>query len=185
MRSEVAMESPEPPEPPMPFIATILAVIIKCKKIHENVQYNENICNSLMERVETAELAIKTLKRRKQENDSNFGDREYCKVFLRFLIVMKKIKSFIKDVSQIQGFKKYVNAYVIKDRFHILIKEFEAIMSDMNFTMAIADEEQRRFDRKCLNEDIDQMNEVFILICFSLALLKLFYTSHPSHDLTP
>src|SRR5438876_1103117 len=94
-------------KPFVPLIAAVTIVISECVKIYEDAQYNKKICNSLMDRVETADLAIRTLKRRKQENENKFRDKEYYKSFLRFVDVMKKIKSFIKDVSQIQGFKKY------------------------------------------------------------------------------
>ncbi|CAB4398666.1 unnamed protein product [Rhizophagus irregularis] len=146
-------------KPFVPLIATVTIVITECIKIYEDAQYNKKICNSLMDRVETADWAIRTLKRRKQENESKFRDSEYYKAFLRFVDVMKKIRSFIKDVSQIQGFKKYVKATAIKDKFHHLIKEFEAVMGDLSFTMAIANDEQRRLDQESLNEDIAQMNK--------------------------
>lgn len=172
-------------KPFVPLIATVTIVISECIKIYEDAQYNKKICNSLMDRVETADLAIRTLKRRKQENESKFRDSEYYKAFLRFVDVMKKIRSFIKDVSQIQGFKKYVKATAIKDKFHNLIKEFEAVMSDLSFTMSIANDEQRRLDQESLNEDIAQMNKVFkkkriffyyfVIFIFELFLIHNYY----------
>ncbi|CAG8561899.1 3330_t:CDS:2 [Funneliformis mosseae] len=75
---------------------------------------------------------------------------------------MKKIKSFILDVSQIQGFKKYAKASSIKDRFHNLVKEFEAVMTDLHFSLAVANEEQRRLDQESLNDDIEQMKHAFL-----------------------
>ncbi|GBB92361.1 hypothetical protein RclHR1_00020064 [Rhizophagus clarus] len=146
-------------KPFVPLIAAVTITISECIKIYEDAQYNKKICNSLMDRVETADLAIRTLKRRKQENENKFRDSEYYKAFLRFVDIMKKIKSFIKDVSQIQGFKKYVKATAIKDKFNNLVKEFEAVMSDLSFTMAIANDEQRRLDQESLNDDIAQMNK--------------------------
>jgi hypothetical protein len=160
-------------KPFVPLMATITRIISECIKIYEDAQYNKKICNSLMDRVETADWAIRTLKRRKQENESKFRDSEYYKAFLRFVDVMRKIRSFIKDISQIQGFKKYVTATAIQYKFHHLIKEFEAVMSDLSFTMAIANDEQRKLDQESLNEDIAQMNKVF-KIKFFIILLLLF-----------
>ena len=107
-----------------------------------------------MDRVETTELVVRTLKRRKPEN-------EYYKTFVRLVDVMKKIKSFILDVSQIQGFKKYSNASTIKDRFNSLVREFEDVMTDLHFTMTVSNEEQRRLNQENLNEDIKQLKHVF------------------------
>src|ERR1051325_277615 len=63
-------------KPFVPLIAAVTVVISECIKIYEDAQYNKKICNSLMDRVETADLAIRTLKRRKQENESKFRDKE-------------------------------------------------------------------------------------------------------------
>jgi hypothetical protein len=88
---------------------------------------------------------------------------------------MKKIKTFIRDVSQIQGFKKYVKATAIKDKFNTLIKEFESVMGDLSFTMAIANDEQRRIDQESLDDDIKQMNKVYITVVCCCFLSYVFF----------
>jgi len=126
-----------------------------------------------MDRIETADLDIRTLKRCKKENESKFRNQEFYKSFLRLVDVMKKIKSFIKDVSQIRGFKNYVKASVIKDKFNSLIKEFEAVMNYLGFTMAIVNDEQRRLDQESLNEDIAQMDKVFKIYLLFIVVIDL------------
>ena len=160
-------------KPFVPLIAAVTIVVSECIKIYEDAQYNKKICNSLMDRVETADLAIRTLKRRKQENESKFRNQEFYKSFLRLVDVMKKIKPFIKDVSQIRGFKNYVKASVIKDKFNSLIKEFEAVMNYLGFTMAIVNDEQRRLDQESLNEDIAQMDKVFKIYLLFIVVIDL------------
>jgi hypothetical protein len=53
-------------QPYLPLISTVTTIITEIFNIYENVQYNKNICNSLMDRVAAAEAAIKTLERRKK-----------------------------------------------------------------------------------------------------------------------
>ncbi len=152
--------------PFIPLIATVTEEISETFQIYKDVEYNKKICNSLMDRVEMADLAIRILKRRKQENETNFRNQEYYRVFLRFVDVMKEIRSFILDVSQIQGYLKYDKGSV-KDKFNSITMKFEEVMVDLNFTMTVANEEQRRLDQESLNEDIEQMQHVFKKFIFT------------------
>ncbi|KAF0384571.1 kinase-like protein [Gigaspora margarita] len=123
-------------KPYIPLIAAVTCVISEIFKIYENVQHNLNICNSLMDRVNVAESAIKSLERRKVENEKRFRDKEYY-----------------------QRLKKYIQSSSVKERFENLIKELDDIMSELHFTIAIAHEEQRRLDQEGLNKDIADMKE--------------------------
>lgn len=144
-------------KPFVPLISAVTLVISEIIVIYENAQYNKRICNSLMDRVGAAEQAIKSLQRRKAENEKHFRNAEYYKNFVRFVDVLKRIKGFIKDVSELQGYKKFFHANSIKDKFDSLVKEFETVMGDLHFTMAVADEEQRRVDHEALEQDIADM----------------------------
>ncbi|CAI2170749.1 13593_t:CDS:2 [Funneliformis geosporum] len=144
-------------KPFIPLIAAVTSIIGEVVKIYENVEYNKKICNALMDRVQIADGAIKILNRRKQENEKNFRNEEYYKAFVKFTDVMTRIKDFIKDVSQLQGYKKYLHASSIKDKFSNLVNDFEIVMKDLNFTMTIANEEQRKIDQQALTEDIAEM----------------------------
>ncbi|RIA81175.1 kinase-like domain-containing protein [Glomus cerebriforme] len=146
-------------KPFVPLIAVVTTVISEIISIYEDAQYNKKICNALMDRVQVAESAIKTLNRRKQENEKNFRDKKYYLTFVRFTDVMKKIKDFIKDISQLQGYKKFLHASNIKDKFENLTKEFETVMRDLHFTMAVENDEQREIDQKALKEDIAEMTK--------------------------
>lgn len=147
-------------KPFVPLIAVVTTVISEIITIYEDAQYNKKICNALMDRVQTAESAIKTLNRRKQENEKNFLSKEYYKAFVKFTDVMKKIKDFIRDISQLQGYKKFIHASSIKDKFNHLVDEFDTVMSDLHFTLTVANEVQREIDQKALADDIAEMTKV-------------------------
>ncbi|CAG8605991.1 17881_t:CDS:2 [Rhizophagus irregularis] len=146
-------------KPFVPLIAVVTTVISEIITIYEDAQYNKKICNALMDRVQTAESAIKTLNRRKQENEKNFLSKEYYKAFVKFTDVMKKIKDFIRDISQLQGYKKFIHASSIKDKFNHLVDEFDTVMSDLHFTLTVANEVQREIDQKALADDIAEMTK--------------------------
>jgi hypothetical protein len=145
-----------------PLLKTVTIMISEIYTIYDNARYNLNICESLMDRVDIAESVIKTLKRRKKNNEENFRKLEYYKSFLRFVDVLKSIKAFIGEVSTIQGYKRFFSANMIRKKFDSLISEFEVAIRELNFTMTVANEEQRLIDQKALERDIAEMTRVFI-----------------------
>lgn len=149
-----------------PLLKTVTTMILEIYTIYDNARYNLNICESLMDRVDIAESVIKTLKRRKKNNEENFRKLEYYKSFLRFVDVLKSIKVFIIEVSTIQGYKRFFSANMIRKKFDSLIDEFEVAINELNFTMTVANEEQRIIDQKALERDIEEMTRVIIEIFF-------------------
>ncbi|RHZ77108.1 hypothetical protein Glove_185g43 [Diversispora epigaea] len=145
-----------------PFVPLIESVNIMFSEIFitENVQYNKKICNSLMDRVDAAETAIKALKRRLTETEEeNFHNQEYYKSFIRLVYIIKRIKTFIADVSNLNGYQKFLHSGSIKDRLNSLAKDFDVIMTELNFTMAVANFEQKRMDQCALESDISDTNK--------------------------
>ncbi|PKY26681.1 kinase-like protein [Rhizophagus irregularis] len=140
-----------------PLLKTVTIMISEIYTIYDNARYNLNICESLMDRVDIAESVIKTLKRQKKNNEENFRKLEYYKSFLRFVDVLKSIKAFIGEVSTIQGYKRFFSANMIRKKFDSLISEFEVAIRELNFTMTVANEEQRIIDQKALERDIAEM----------------------------
>ncbi|RHZ46439.1 hypothetical protein Glove_621g60 [Diversispora epigaea] len=146
-------------KPFVPLIESVTIVISEIFAIYETVQYNKKICNSLMDRVNAAEAAIKTLKRRQAENEKNFRNQEYFKSFIRFIDIMKRIKNFIADVSNLNKYQKFLHSGSVKDRFDSLVNDFDVVMTELHFTMAIANEEQRMIDQLALKSDIADMTK--------------------------
>ena len=129
--------------------------------IFEKAQCNKNICKALRDRMIVAEAAIKILQPRIKDGDEKL-DKTYQQTFLKFKNSLEKIKIYIEEVSQIQGIKRYINANEIKVKFLLLTEEYETCMRDLNLTLVIASEEQRRVDHKYLETDIKIMKEVCI-----------------------
>ncbi|CAG8760047.1 11344_t:CDS:2, partial [Acaulospora morrowiae] len=144
-------------QPFLPLITCVTGIINEIVYVYDNAKYNLKICNSLMDRVNAAEAAIKTLKRRKTENEKNFQNEGYYKTFLRFIDILKRIRNFIKDVSTLQSYKRVFNANTIRKKFEELINEFEVTMRDLHFAMAVTNEDQRKLDQQGLESDIAEM----------------------------
>ncbi|RHZ75819.1 hypothetical protein Glove_209g128 [Diversispora epigaea] len=156
---KISMTIGEVVKPFVPLIESVTIVISEIIAVYETVQYNKKICNSLMDRVTAADASINTLKRRQTENEKNFRNQEYYKSFIRFVDIMKQIKKFIVDVSNLHKYQKFLHSGSVKERFDSLANDFKAVMSELHFTMAIADEEQRKLDQSALESDIADMTK--------------------------
>ncbi|KAF0558605.1 kinase-like protein [Gigaspora margarita] len=146
-------------KPFLPMIATISVLIKEIIEIYEKAQFNKKICNSLLDRAKSAEAAMNTLQRRKQENEEKFRSQAYYNSFMKFKNVLEKIKNFAGEVTQIRGISKYLDASNIKDKFLELTRDYDQCMQDLHFTFVIAQDEQRRYDQESLESDLEEMSE--------------------------
>ncbi|CAG8554977.1 6369_t:CDS:2, partial [Racocetra persica] len=144
-------------KPMIPMLESALALIDEITQIFEKAQCNKNICRILKDRIIAAEAVIKLLQQRIEKGEKL--DKVYQQTFLRFKNSLENIKNYTEEVSQIQGIKRYLNVHEIKDKFIQLTSEYDTCIKDLNFTMNVSYEEQRRIDQKCLETDINLMKE--------------------------
>ncbi|GBB95587.1 hypothetical protein RclHR1_02570021 [Rhizophagus clarus] len=143
--------------PYVPLITKATDLIISIVKVYETAEYNKNICEALVNRVKLTENAINTLQRRKQKNEEMFNDDVYYRAFNRFIYVLEGIENFVLEISNIYGFKKYTQADFIKTKFQKLTNDYDVAMKDLHFTMAVANEEQRKIEEEALKDDLGEM----------------------------
>ncbi|RIA93087.1 kinase-like domain-containing protein [Glomus cerebriforme] len=143
--------------PYIPLIKIVTDLANEIILIYETAEYNKTICDTLVERVISSNNAVNTLQSRKQKNEDKFRNKDYYKAFNRYIYVLKDIKEFITDISNIKGFKKYAKAHYIREKYEILTKNYDDAMKDLQFTMAVASEEQRGIDEAALKEDLGEM----------------------------
>ncbi|CAG8545691.1 10875_t:CDS:2 [Diversispora eburnea] len=146
-------------KPFVPLFAAVTLVISEISAIYETVQYNKKICNSLMDRVDAADAAIRTLKRKKAENVINFCKQEYYNSFIRFIYIMERIKKFMVEITNLHSYQKFVHSGSVKDRFDSLAKDFDVVMTELHFTIAVANDAQRKIDQSALESDISDMTK--------------------------
>ncbi|CAJ0832249.1 16145_t:CDS:2, partial [Entrophospora sp. SA101] len=146
-------------KPFIPLISIVTILAGEIIQVYENAQYNKKICNVFIDRVEAAQLSVKALQRRKEENVKAFQDEIYYKNFVRFTEVLRKVKDFLESISQLHGYKKYLHANNVKEKFKSLTKEFDGVMNDLHFTLTVSAQSQSEIDQKSLKEDLDGMTE--------------------------
>ncbi|CAG8569905.1 20448_t:CDS:2, partial [Gigaspora rosea] len=85
------------------------------------------------------------------------------KLIMKFKTVLEKIKNFAEEVTQIRGIS-YINANSIRDIE--LTRDYDQCMEDLRFTFVIAQDEQRRYDQKSLESDLEEVSDVFIMLLY-------------------
>ncbi|CAB5342216.1 unnamed protein product [Rhizophagus irregularis] len=150
--------------PYIPLIKVATDLVDKIIDIYKTAEYNKNICETLVGRVKLTENAIDTLQRRKQRNEDKLYDDEYYKAFNRLIYILKEIKEFAADITNIHGFRKYTKAYSVKEKYQKLTNDYDVIMKDLQFTMAITNEDQKKIDEAALKEDLAEMSKYLIKI---------------------
>ncbi|CAG8687986.1 3529_t:CDS:2, partial [Dentiscutata heterogama] len=140
----------------VPFINMVKILIDEVKKIYEDAECNKEICLIMVNRVAIAECAMNEML------DSNKNESYFQKCFLsfkRFEIVLKNIKDFTNKVSKIEGYRKFLNATEIKKKFDKLIQEYDICMKELQFTMAIASESQRRLEAQKVDNSLKNVED--------------------------
>ncbi|CAG8515152.1 1314_t:CDS:10 [Funneliformis caledonium] len=140
-------------KPYIPYIAIVTTIIDKIFSIYEDIEYNKKICNALMDRVQIVDYILK----RRKWKENLLRNKEYYLAFIKLIEIMRRIKNFIIDVSQLKGYNKFLHSS-IKDTFNDLVYDFDIIIDVLNFTTTIDNGEQRKIDRKALDEDIVEMS---------------------------
>ncbi|CAB4380993.1 unnamed protein product [Rhizophagus irregularis] len=141
----------------VPLIDVATTTIKKIIEICEAADYNQNICDVLTVRVKITGAALESLRRRKQKRKEN--DKVFHDAFHKFIYVLEEIKKFTTKISKIHGFKRYTTAISVKEKFIRLTDEYDKAMNDLHFTMAVANDEQRRIEKEALEEDIVEFEE--------------------------
>ncbi|CAG8753542.1 9573_t:CDS:2, partial [Racocetra persica] len=140
----------------IPIFGIVTSLINDIFTIHENARFNKKISRSIINRITTIEPIIKFLKSPSKYNEK-FQDSQYQEPFVKFQAILRRVKIFAETVTQLRVYETFWRATVIKKEFIELMKEYDACMTDLNFTMTIVFNEQRRIDNDILMHAITGM----------------------------
>ncbi|CAI2179743.1 6689_t:CDS:2 [Funneliformis geosporum] len=122
-------------------------------EFYETVQYNKNICDCLIDRVESTEMAIKSLKRHKEENVGYFLQQEIYLAYHQFIDLLERIHQYIMDISQLNGLRKFESVEDLKEQFRKIIKEYDEIINVLRLKMTYSEKGQWIRDEAALQID--------------------------------
>ncbi|KAF0429940.1 kinase-like protein [Gigaspora margarita] len=145
--------------PFVPLFNQVTNILNQMLSIYENAKCNERICDALLDRVEIAQTVVKSLQRKYKANEKKFRNQDYYYAWVRIINVLENIRKFAEEITQLTYFQKFMNSNAVKDAFEKNIKEFEEVCSDLNFTMAMYNAEQREMEAK-MWQKIFSMNDM-------------------------
>ncbi|CAG8669124.1 9133_t:CDS:2, partial [Cetraspora pellucida] len=155
----------EAAQPFLQFFQSVTIIVDSITRAYKNGKCNQKICLALIDRVEIAQQAVKSLERQQMENEELFKKQDYYNAWVRFIVVLENTNKFVKEVTQLSSLQKFLTANAVKDAFDKNIKEFEEVCKDLDFTLAIYDRNKKELENKRIMEDINvltkNMNDSF------------------------
>ncbi|CAH1761768.1 4197_t:CDS:2 [Entrophospora sp. SA101] len=140
-------------KPFVPLIGLVTDLAGQIIEVYENAQYNKKICDAFLDRIDALQASIKTLQRRKEENQKTFQDKGYYNNFVRLVDVLRKVKVFLDNVTRLHGYKKYLNANSVKEKFGTLTNEFDTVVHDLHFALTVSAQRQKTIHGGIIDEE--------------------------------
>ncbi|RIA82661.1 kinase-like domain-containing protein [Glomus cerebriforme] len=135
------------------LISEILDLMKNILELYETIQYNKKICDCLIDRVESTEMAIKSLKRHKEENVGYFLQQEIYYGYHKFIDLLERIRQFITDISQLHGLRKFFSVENLIEHFKSIIKEFDDIVINLRLKVSYSKKDQDARDNEAVEYD--------------------------------
>ncbi|CAG8447392.1 10996_t:CDS:2 [Ambispora gerdemannii] len=145
--------------PFIPLISNITILVREVVDLYQAAEHNKRICHSLLERVNNAEYVAKDIHNRRKEYEDDLKSKDFYIKFKGLVEVIKRIKIFISQVSQIKGIRKFVNANEIQNEFERLTREFDSTLRDISFRITIDLHTRIEVDSKRVKEDLDELKQ--------------------------
>ncbi|CAG8691238.1 6678_t:CDS:2 [Rhizophagus irregularis] len=145
-------------KPFLPWIESVTIIINDIVNQYETVEYNKKTCLVLVERVEMINLSVKTLTRRRDENLDKFQNEDYYHSFIKLEKVLKLVKDFIGDISELKGYRKFILAADVKSKANQLLIKLEDCCNNLQFTIIISQETRTR-EQQSLDDDVANMTK--------------------------
>ncbi|CAB5388652.1 unnamed protein product [Rhizophagus irregularis] len=139
-----------------PLISEISNMFNEIIEITQTAEHNKRICDILKQRIDAADLAVRNLKIKKN-NQGFFNHNNY--IYLQNLVnVITHIKNFMSEISQMKTLLKYIQAKSIEKTFDDLRKDFDNCINSLAFTITIKNSyelEQLKADQEDLTKYLE------------------------------
>ncbi|GBC04279.1 hypothetical protein RclHR1_00560006 [Rhizophagus clarus] len=141
-----------------PLISEIESIFKEIIKLEEAAEHNIRTCKILKQRVYVVNLAVLGLK--DQTNEADFFNNKNFLYLQDLTNIIKLIKNFIVDISQMKSLIRYIKEKNIDEIFIILCKELHSCVDVLSFPIdvEIVDElEQLKSDHDDLVRYLQEM----------------------------
>ncbi|KAF0485901.1 kinase-like protein [Gigaspora margarita] len=150
-------------------IGSVKLLVEEIYHIYENAECNKEFCLIMVDRVKTEEFSMEKIIRNIEKKKEDFLDKSYYLAFERFINNLTQIKEYIKSVSKLKGYNRFLHAIDVKNKFDQLRNDFDGCMADLNFVIDDSneidrEEEYQRVDKslKEVKDSLEQLNDKLI-----------------------
>ncbi|RIB15464.1 hypothetical protein C2G38_1578499 [Gigaspora rosea] len=159
----------------IPVIGAVKLLVQEIYHIYENAECNKELCLIMVDRVKAAEFSMEKIIRSIEKKKEDFRDKSYYLAFERFKNNLTQIKEYTKSVSKLKGYKRFLHATDVKNKFDQLRNDFDRCMADLNFAVDVSsaidrEDESERVDKalkeveESLKQLDDKLDEVSLVI---------------------
>ncbi|CAG8553048.1 7086_t:CDS:2, partial [Dentiscutata heterogama] len=146
----------------LPLMTSVKYTVSEMSKIHENAECNKEICSIMMKLVRKAEIEMNLMIIDMNDNMKNIIQNNYYASFKSFKIILSNIREYIKNVSTLRGYKKYLSAKEVRNKFNNLINEYNNCIERLQFTqfaLKTVDEINGNSDVEKVDKDINEVED--------------------------
>ncbi|CAG8772331.1 23271_t:CDS:2 [Gigaspora margarita] len=142
----------------IPIITAVKSLVKEIYQIYEDAEFNSEICLIMKNRVIKAECSVDSIIK-DSNNEKKLREQSYYLAFKSFENVLIKIRDFVRNVSKLKGYKKYLNATEVKNKYMQLTEEFDTCMADLHFAIDVANKSEREEEAKKVDKALDNVEK--------------------------
>ncbi|CAG8587299.1 13162_t:CDS:2 [Gigaspora margarita] len=114
----------------------------------------------MVDRVKTAECSMDKIVRSIEKNKEDFHKKSYYKAFEKFKNILIQIRDFTKSVSKLKGYKKFLNATDVKNKYDHLTKEFDKCMEELHFAIDVSNAMDRELEAERVDKALEEVEQM-------------------------
>jgi hypothetical protein len=138
------------------LIEEVTKIYNEIVEIYQTAERNKKICEDILNRVQIAEASVRNLKDRKEF----FTEENFNKLY-RLINIIRKMRQFLIEITQLKGLKKYFHSKDIQKIFNNLINEFEATIRILQVSLeSITSAEELTLSTVCAGKEAASKVEI-------------------------
>ncbi|KAF0537275.1 kinase-like protein [Gigaspora margarita] len=143
----------------IPVIDAAKSYVEEIYQIYENAECNKELCAVMVGRVKSAEFSINKIVKN-IEKKGEFNNKSYYLAFERLKNHLSRIKEYCKTVSRLKGYKRFLLATDVKNKFGQLRDDFDRCMTDLNFAVDVSNAIDKEEETQRVDESLKEIKEL-------------------------
>ncbi|CAG8669245.1 11946_t:CDS:2, partial [Ambispora leptoticha] len=144
-------------------INDIINITEEITPIYQSAEHNKRISKSLSERIVAIETSLRLLKAYKDEHREFFNKQNFVSI-QKLSDIIQKMKTFISEITQLKGLRKYCQTKSIQTIFYELTTEFDRCINTLNFINTDNIKSRTEHEKEIIDNDLEELNQYLFKI---------------------